>query len=179
MKMSKFKKRALIVLSTIIGVIALFLIVVFIPIGGDTDKTTKNTDVDIVMENEDSETSGLSKKELEDKVKELEEENQELKDEVEKYKILAEQTTQAISVPVVSSSSSSDKDNKDKTSSDDKEYKDSSEYYDENYKDYTNDDDEDDKDNNSNSSSSGDNTTTPSKNNSSSDNSSDLSDTGL
>ena len=179
MKMSKFKKRALIVLSTIIGIIALFLIVVFIPIGGDTDETVKNTDNDIVVENDDTETSGLSKKELEKKVKELEEENQELKDEVEKYKILAEQTTQAISVPVVKSSSSSDKDKTDKASSDDREYKDSSEYYDKNYKDYTNDDDDEGKDKTSSSSSSDKNTTTPSKDNSSSNNSSDLSDTGL
>ncbi len=172
MKMSKFKKRALIVLSTIIGVIALFLIVVFIPIGSNTDKPVKNNNANVVMETEETETSGLSKKELEKRVKELEEENAELKDEVEKYKILAEQTTQAISVPVVKSSDKDNKD-KDKTSSDDKEYKDSSEYYDKNYKDYTNDDDEDDKPSSSISK-----PTNPSKDNSSTGNS-DLSDTGL
>ncbi len=167
MKRSNFKKRTLIVLSTIIGVIALFLIVVFIPIGNNTDKTVKNDNANIVVESEDTETSGLSKKELEKRVKELEEENQELKDEVEKYKILAEQTTQAIAVPVVKSSSDKD----DKTSSDDQEYKDSSEYYDKNYKDYTNDDEEDKK------TSSSKNPSNPSKNNSSED--SKLSDTGL
>lgn len=165
MKMSKFKKRALVVVSTLIGVIALFLIVVFIPIGGTTNKTVTKNDT-VVVDTEDTETSGMSKKELEEKVKELEEENKELKDEVEKYKILAEQTTQAISVPVVSSST--DKDSKDKTSAD-KEYKDSSEYYDKNYKDYTTDDDTKDK-----------NDKTPSKNESATDKKDDmLSDTGL
>lgn len=171
MKKSNFKKRALIVLSTIIGVIALFLIVVFIPIGSNTDHTVKNDNTSIVAETEETESSGLSKKELEKRVKELEEENKELKDEVEKYKILAEQTTQAIAVPVVKSTS--DEDDKNKTSSDDKEYKDSSEYYDKNYKDYTNDDDEDKK-----TSSSTKKPSTPSKNNSSSEDSK-YSDTGL
>ena len=172
MKMSKFKKRALVVVSTLIGVIALFLVVVFIPIGNDANRTVTKNDT-VVVETEDTETDGMSKKELEKKVKELEEENKELKDEVEKYKILAEQTTQSISAPVVKITDD-DKDSKDKKSSDDKEYKDSSEYYDKNYKDYTNDDDDNNKDK-SDSSSSQDKT--PSKNNSSSD--SNLSDTGL
>lgn len=176
MKMSKKKKRALIVISTIVGVIALFLFVVFVPIGSDTDKTVINNDTDVAEETVNNEAdldtdsgdevdiSSLSRSELEKLVKKLQEENAQLQDEVDTYKILAEQTTQAISAPVISSSSSSDKETSDKSSSDKTEYKDSSGYYDENYKDYTSDDDE---------------KTTPSTGNSSSESSFDTSDTGL
>ena len=158
---NNFRKKALVVVLTAVGMVALFLAIVFIPIGDNNDKTVVSDETEVVAETENVEASGLSKKELEKRVKELEEENAELKDEVEKYKILAEQTTQAISAPVVKVPSS-DKDEDDKTS-DDKEYKDSSEYYDKNYKDYTTDDDEDKK------------PSTPSTD----DSSSDLSDTGL
>lgn len=143
-KMSRKKKRSIVVLSTIIGVIALFLIVVFIPIESTpTPKKVENNP--IVEELEKDSSTGLSKKELEKRVQELEEENKQLKSDVEKYKILAEQTTKAVSSPSVGSSvvtkdKETDSDKKTTDKKTDEKYQDSSKYYDKDYKNYTSDD---------------------------------------
>ncbi len=118
--MNKFTRKALIVAGTLIGVVALFLIIVFIPVG-DSDITYVDNE-NVVEENVETDTDGMSKKELEERVKELEAENAQLKDDVERYKILAEQTTKAVEAPkVIVQDTSSSKDNSD---SDDEEDKD-------------------------------------------------------
>ena len=143
-KMSRKKKRSIVVFSTIIGVIALFLIVVFIPIESTpTPKKVENNP--IVEELEKDSSTGLSKKELEKRVQELEEENKQLKSDVEKYKILAEQTTKAVSSPsvgspVVTKDKETDSDKKTTDKKTDEKYQDSSKYYDKDYKNYTSDD---------------------------------------
>ena len=143
-KMSRKKKRSIVVLSTIIGVIALFLIVVFITIE-TTPAPKKTEDSPIVEELEKDSATGLSKKELEKRVQELEEENKQLKSDVEKYKILAEQTTKAVSSPsvgspVVTKDKELDSDKKTSDKKTDEKYQDSSKYYDKDYKNYTSDD---------------------------------------
>lgn len=143
-KMSRKKKRSMVVLSTIIGVIALFLIVVFIPIE-TTPTPNKVEDNPIVEELEKDSATGLSKKELEKRVQELEEENKQLKSDVEKYKILAEQTTKAVSSPsvgspVVTKDKDSDSDKKTSDKKTDEKYQDSSKYYDKDYKNYISED---------------------------------------
>ena len=140
-KMSRKKKRSIVVLSTIIGVIALFLIVVFIPIES-TPVPKKVEDNPIVVELEKDSSTGLSKKELEKRVQELEEENKQLKSDVEKYKILAEQTTKAVSSPsvgspVVTKDKETDSDKKTSDKKTEEKYQDSSKYYDKDYKNYT------------------------------------------
>lgn len=130
--MKKSQKRTIITISTIAGVIILFLVVAFFPVNSDVKPNPASAKDDTITE---TDSEKLSKSELEKRVEELEEENKELKTQVEKYKILAEQTTKAIQVskPVTEDDSSS------KTSEDD--LKDSSEYYDKDYKKYTETDD--------------------------------------
>ena len=130
-KLSRKKQRKLIIISTAVGVVALFLLVAFFPAGTTTTTNQANID-DEVFDVEENH----SKSELEERIKVLEYENEELKAEVEKYKILAEQTTQAVVSPSVGQSKDTDDDKK-TSSKDDEEYKSSSEYYDEDYKDYT------------------------------------------
>lgn len=140
MNSNKFKKRLLIVSGTVIGLVALFLIIVFIPIGSNKiDIIETSVENDLVAENQKIDVDELSVGELKEKVKELETENMELKDEVEKYKILAENATQG--VPEYAAPNNSTKKNNDNvsTKTEKTEYKDSSEYYDEEYTKYTND----------------------------------------
>ncbi len=130
-KLSRKKQRKLIIISTVVGVIALFLLVAFFPAGTTTTTNKVNTDNEVFDVEENH-----SKSELEERIRVLEYENEELKAEVEKYRILAEQTTQAVVSPSVGQSKDTDDDKK-TSSKDEEEYKSSSEYYDEDYKDYT------------------------------------------
>lgn len=133
-KMSKKKKRILVAVSTVIGVIVLFFTVAFFPVGtyDVSDKNSENG----AETNEEKNVSQMKKSDLEQRVRELEEENFELKTEVEKYKILAEQNTKSVVSPAVSSGSSSDSGKK--TTEKENGYKSSTEYYDKDYKNYTN-----------------------------------------
>lgn len=132
-KKKKKVNKAVLIFSTILGAVFLFALTVIITVNVENNKGKPEYKEDAVLT--DKEMDGLSRDELEKKIKELEREKKELEDEVEKYKILAEQTTKAVSAPYVSSSESS---NKSENKSDVKYY-DSSKYYDEDYNKYTSD----------------------------------------